>query len=306
MVAARALPVLVALAATLLAAAVARAEIPLSAPLGADRAVAVVVCLDTSEYGTGWWVDESHIVTAAHVVNWGNCRNVIVMRGSWRSEAVILTATDRSSGDVAVLEVAHPLPGHPVLPLCADEPEPPFTVYIIGYPSELLQLTGTLQRLSELPRIHTATVSWYDPVRRIYEIGRTDTGNSGGPVVTPNGCVVAIVSFALRGGATELFFGSSVYWVKLALRQAGVRWQEMQAAVIDIGEIQNQVASIKAGVSEALGKATSSAATPSLEERVERLYDFLYSLYIRDPAFFAIVAVLPILGLAALASLARR
>ncbi len=297
-------PALLVVLAAILAAQALAQEVPLSAPLHADRATVVVVCVDRGEYGTGWWVDYNHIVTASHVVAWGSCQQVLVLRGGWQSPASILVATDRSHGDVAVLEVANPLPDHPSLPLCANEPEPPFLVYIIGYPSELLQLTGSLQRLSELPRIHTATVSWYDPVKHLYEIGRTDTGNSGGPVVTANGCVVAIVSFALRGGATELFFGSSVYWVKQALREAGVRWQEMQAATLDIGEAAAAAQRAVNASAEALAQVKSGQA--SLQEKVEEVYDFLYSLYLRDPLFFVIIVMLPFLGLAAVASLIRR
>ncbi len=219
--------------------------------------------------------------------------------GGWESPASILAATGRREGDVAVLEVENPPPGHPSLPLCSDEPEPPFIAYIIGYPSELLQLTGSLQRLSMMPRVYASTVSWFDPVRHLYEIGRTDTGNSGGPVVTTNGCVVAIVSFALRGGASELFFDSSVYWVKLALRRAGVAWREEQAAVVDVGELPRMQGRLQSVVSSIAEKVSSPAS------RLEDWYWRLYSLYSADPVFFTLMLFAPILGLAAVASLLR-
>ena len=261
------------------AAAVAQ-PIPLQAPSFIYESVVVVVC--DSNYGTGWWVSNDIVVTASHVVNWGRgCSRLLVMRGPWQSSAEVLVATDRMHGDIAVLRVHSPPPGHPVLPLAASEPEPPFIVYIVGYPMELLQVVGNdIRRLSSITRVHVSTVSWFDPVRHIYEIGRTDQGNSGGPVLAPNGAVVATVNFALRGGATELFFGSSVYWIKYALRQAGVRWQELQAATYNVAE--------PPGINWTYLRQLEERQK-GLEEIVYALLDRLYTLYSADPLFFVLL-----------------
>ena len=271
-------------------------QIPLQAPSFITAATVVVIC--DNSYGTGWWVSDDIVVTASHVVNWGRgCSRLLVMRGPWQSGAEILVATDRMHGDVAILRVYNPPPGHPVLPLATSEPRPPFLVYIVGYPMELLQVVGNdIRRLSAIPRVHVAVVSWFDPRTHLYEIGRTDAGNSGGPVIAPNGAVVGIVNFALRGAATELFFGSSVYWIKYALRQAGVQWQELQAATYNVAE--------PPGINWTYLRQLEERQK-GLEEIVYALLDRLYALYSMDPLFFALLAIIGLGVLYAVVRLVR-
>lgn len=272
--------------------------LPLRAPDFIYDSVVVVVCDDS--YGTGWWVGQDIIVTASHVVNWGQgCSDLRVLRAPWSSTAEIIVATDRQHGDVAVLRVHNPKPGHPVLPLAATEPKrPPFAAYIVGYPLELLRVVGNnMARLSSLPRVYPTIVSWFDPRTHIYEIGRTDAGNSGGPVVSPNGAVVGIVNFALPGAATELFFGSSIYWVKYALRQAGVTWQELQAA--EVNPITQDV-----NVTEQL--AWLEQRQKGLEEELYSTFEKMYSIYSMDPKFFVILVATIFGGLSLVVYALRR
>ncbi len=190
-----------------------------------DWLKSTVVVVYQSQYGTGWWVNPSYIVTAAHVVNYQSNVAVTIVRGSIRLSGTVVAADQQR--DVAVIQVANSdkIAKH-VLRLARQLPDYGETIYTIGYPSELLQIMGSVEKMSENPRVLSSALTWRDPYSHIFEIGGiTDAGNSGGPVLDSSGNVIGLVSFALEGKAGTLYFASDVENIKAVLSQAGVSYE---------------------------------------------------------------------------------
>ena len=172
--------------------------------------VVVVYCQHTlsgrPEYGTGWFVDHSHVITANHVV--ASCvGNPLLIRAPWASNASVV-AYD-SELDIALLQVDNPPSWASGLPLSyslaiGDD------VYVIGYPIQLYEETGhSIEDMSKIPRVQKASVTWINPDKKVFEFSPgTDAGNSGGPIVSvKNGGVVGIVIYARSGVVSEGFYG---------------------------------------------------------------------------------------------------
>ncbi|NPA97062.1 MAG: trypsin-like peptidase domain-containing protein [Crenarchaeota archaeon] len=171
-----------------------------------DKSVLIVRLGD--QYGTGWWVSKHWIVTAAHVVNWKSGIAVGLLHGSWSAQGVVKYVDKQH--DVAAIYVPSGAPSWAkTLPLCSSVRKGE-QIIVLGYPFELIQLTGNLVEASANPRASFGWVDWVDYSRHIFEIGaRTDAGNSGGPVLDYNHlCVVGIVSFALRGEVANMYYGT--------------------------------------------------------------------------------------------------
>ncbi len=169
---------------------------------GWDNGVAIVTA--NGLYGTGWWVDRNVIVTAGHVVEYQVRRVVTVIHGNFETTGTVIKVDRRR--DVAIIRTESMPPNAHIFPL-AHELRKTETIYVIGYPFELLQLEHNIAKLTENPRIAEGTIAWIDTDNGIAEItAHTDAGNSGGPVVNQNGEVVGLVSFALIGRASTLYF----------------------------------------------------------------------------------------------------
>ena len=178
-------------------------------PLDADEwAKGVVVVVYGSQYGTGFWINPSHIATAAHVVGYNPHAQVSVIRGEASAQGIVV-ALD-SNADVAVIQVSNAdrFSDKYIFKIARNLPEVGSTIYVIGYPSELLQIMGSIESMSENPRVLRSSLTW--AASGLLELGGiTDAGNSGGPVVDSNGNVIGLVSFALVGEAGTLYFATS-------------------------------------------------------------------------------------------------
>ena len=165
--------------------------------------VVVVIC--GKGYGTGWFIDHSHVITANHVVE--SCSNPVLLRDPWSSNATVI-ARDPNL-DVALLEVRDPPSWAEGLPLSysvsiGDD------VYVVGYPIQLYQeVNESYADMSRVPRVQKASVTWINPDKKVFEFSPgTDAGNSGGPIIsTSNGGVVGIVVYARSGVVSEGFYG---------------------------------------------------------------------------------------------------
>lgn len=172
-----------------------------------DRAynsVVVVACPDG--YGTGWFINDHEVVTAAHVVQ--SCiDNVTVLRDPYTSKAVVEHIDPDT--DLAVLRVVTPRPpGLTDIPLAKSIYQGQ-DIIVIGYPVELYQETGQdIIAMSKQPRVAYGSIAWLHMDGRTAELdARVDAGNSGGPVIdAKNGGIVGIVDYARPGVAGTGYF----------------------------------------------------------------------------------------------------
>jgi len=156
--------------------------------IAADRTgvarIAVTSC-QSAGAGTGFLVDDTHIVTAAHVIV-GAAGITIGVNGQ------VVTATVEGinvAEDVALLKIDQPVTGHH-FEFAAEDPPEGTEVSVLGYPlgENFASDSGHISGLNRQ----------YSPVfNGIGHITQTDTaingGNSGGPLVTMDGKVVGIV-----------------------------------------------------------------------------------------------------------------
>ena len=183
----------------------------------------VVVVLYGTQYGTGWWINDYDLVTAAHVVNYQSHITVTIMHGDYVSKATVIYV-DRIH-DVAILRAASRPTEQHIFKLSMKGPEKGDTIFVIGYPFELYKIVGDLQKMSADPRVTQGIVAWTYPDKQLFEFSAaTDAGNSGGPIVDAYGNVVGLVSFAMTGEAATMYYGSSVEAIKDACRAAGVQY----------------------------------------------------------------------------------
>lgn len=186
---------------------------------------AVLIVLHGVEYGTGWWVAPGTVVTAAHVVGYDPQAEVVLVKGEWRGFGRVVYVDKEK--DVAVIRVDGE-PGDAIYLKVCDGLVKGQQIIVVGYPLEVLQLTGSVEAASVSPRAAFGEISWVDPTRPwLAEIHVTvDAGNSGGPVVDADKlCVVGIVSFALPGKVANMYYITGVDALVQALRQAGVEFQ---------------------------------------------------------------------------------
>ncbi len=163
----------------------------------------VVVC--NGLVGTGWWVSQHHVVTAGHVV--GRAETCMVVKGSWSAQATVV-AFEQPPRDLAVLQVQGDPPPHPVFPVSDKLPEVGDPAYVIGFPAAVWQLLGTPQAVSTDPRVLSFEIPWVGSASGVdlIEIGWTQPGNSGGPVVGEDGRVIGVVTMALSPSNTTQIY----------------------------------------------------------------------------------------------------
>jgi len=205
----------------------------------------VVIVVYGNQYGTGFWINSQYIATAAHVVNFNPSAVVTIIRGSVRSQGRVV-ALDRQT-DVAIIYVqnADRFTNKHIFPLARWMPPPTSTIYVIGYPAELLQVLGSLEALSEHPRVLESHLTWAS--NGLIELGGiTDAGNSGGPVVDASGAVIGIVSFALRGEAGTLYFATSVANLKRLCRGHHIAYIEQNSFAALPAALENNPAAVAA------------------------------------------------------------
>jgi S1-C subfamily serine protease len=136
------------------------------------------------------------VVTNAHVVA-GQRDTRVLVRGhapGARAQALLFD----SHNDIAVLHV--PGLGAPVLPLATD-PQPGLSAAILGFP-ENGPYDVRAGRLGQTREVITQDAYGRGPVRRSIASlrGAVRSGNSGGPMVSRDGRVVATVFAATTSG----------------------------------------------------------------------------------------------------------
>ncbi|WP_104088274.1 S1C family serine protease [Arthrobacter sp. GMC3] len=152
--------------------------------------IAVTGC-DSAGVGTGFLVDQRHVVTAAHVPEGAAGITVGVFGQVVTATIVGLNATE----DVALLETDQPLMGH-TFEFATEDPPAATEVGVLGYPLGE-NFTFNAGRISGLDRQNLPGSNGQG------HFIQTDTpinpGNSGGPLVTIDGKVVGIVN-SIRTG----------------------------------------------------------------------------------------------------------
>ena len=195
-----------------------------SIPGMADWKDGVVVIVYGQQYGTGFWVNDEYVVTAAHVVGYNLHDVAAVIKGDWRSDALVVYVNEKT--DVAILKVRNPTMLHYTFKI-ASKTVAKKDIYVVGYPYEIVQLSGDLEAASTTPRVAKGFSAWHRPELYLLEFqATTDAGNSGGPVVYSNGAVVGVVSFALAGKVGVLYFATTAEALKHDLKLAGVSFEE--------------------------------------------------------------------------------
>ena len=242
-----------------LAAILTAAELqPLSSFPNPSWADGVVVVICGNSYGTGWWVSDLHVVTAAHVV--GSYDSCTVLRGGVESKASVIASNQ--SLDAAVLAVSDPskFSNKHVFRLRPDGPTIGEDAYVIGYPAELLQIYGSVSEMSTNPRIFYFKVPWYDGSIGLLEIGYTDKGNSGGPVVDSNGNAIGLVSFALKTGVQYLFFATSSEKLVVWLQDNNIDVDEAEPVDISDSSVETMLTATAGSVALAASLVAVGAA----------------------------------------------
>ncbi len=161
-----------------------------------------VVLVRTDEGGgTGFVFDDGHVVTNQHVVGSADAVDVRFRGNEWRSGEVV--GTDAFT-DLAAIEVPDRPSAATPLPFADEEPEVGQEVVVIGNPYGL-DGTATTGIVSGVSRSIPSPVGY-----RIPDAVQTDAavnpGNSGGPIVSLDGRVVAVVN---SGGGENVAFGIS-------------------------------------------------------------------------------------------------
>ncbi|MCG1003847.1 MULTISPECIES: S1C family serine protease [Halobacterium] len=160
----------------------------------------VLVRADGSQ-GTGFVYDETHVVTNAHVVGRADDAAIRFSEGDWSTGSVV--GTDPHS-DLAVVEVdSVPEPATP-LPFADSEPVVGQEVVAIGNPYNL-NGSATTGVVSGLDRLIPSPTGYRIP-DAIQTDAAVNPGNSGGPLMSLDGSVLAVIN---SGGGENIAFGIS-------------------------------------------------------------------------------------------------
>ncbi len=165
--------------------------------------------------GSGFFVSQHDVVTAAHVVAGERDTRVQIprRRGSFRADVVAFDPR----ADVAVLRVSGAAAQAPLR--LRPAPKPGRAVAILGYP-ENGPLTATPGRIGDTTTLLSRDAYGRGPVLRTITVvsGRVRHGNSGGPAVDSDG-VVQTMLFAARIGS-PVGYGVPTQLIVAAARSA--------------------------------------------------------------------------------------
>ena len=224
-----------------------------------DKAVFIV--LYNTQYGTGWWVNqEGYAVTAAHVVGYSSGVAAQGIKGELKFSCNVIDVNNEY--DLALLKCNHQPEVY--LPIDIDY-EKGDEVITLGYPMELLQLTGSLELASTQPRASFGEIAWIHPSKPwLVEVTSvTDAGNSGGPVIdVASGGVVGVVSFALTGKAATLYYATGSLALKDFLDENNIQYEEAGAPAAAIAA--GAAAAGAPGLALALGAGALAVAIAAI------------------------------------------
>lgn len=182
--------------------------------------------------GTGWAVSaDGHFVTNAHVVE-GAEKIYIGFREGNPKRARVVAIDSRT--DLAVLKIAKPDRRYTPMPLSIARAVPNGTaITVIGYP---LAFT-----LGDDPRVTDGIISaqsGYEKDVTRYQISAPiQPGNSGGPVIGPDGRVAAVVVSGLRGNTQNVNFAIKMAYLRTLLDGAGVGYNTAANASMSPAQI---------------------------------------------------------------------
>jgi S1-C subfamily serine protease len=167
-----------------------------------EETIDSVVLVDPSRgQGTGFVYDDSHVVTNAHVAGDAETADVRFSSGEWRTGAVV--GTDAHS-DLAVIELDELPAGATPLPFADAPARVGQEVVVIGNP---FGLGGTVTTgiVSGVNRSIPSPAGFSIP-DAIQTDAAVNPGNSGGPMVSLDGEVLAVIN---SGGGDNIAFGIS-------------------------------------------------------------------------------------------------
>jgi S1-C subfamily serine protease len=176
----------------------------------------VVLIESATGQGTGFVYDDRHLVTNAHVVGTADSAQVRFRDGEWRNGRVV--GSDPYS-DLAAIRIGN-RPGYAgPLPLIDGEPVVGQEVVVIGNP---FGLSGTVTAgiVSGINRSIPGPTGYSIP-DAIQTDAAVNPGNSGGPIVSLEGQVIAVIN---SGAGDNVAFGISAPLVRRvipALIEAG-------------------------------------------------------------------------------------
>ena len=167
-----------------------------------EETIASVVLVQTDRgSGTGFMTDDTHVVTNAHVVGEASETEIRFSEGQWTTGEVI--GTDRHS-DLATIAVETGPESATPLPFTDSEIAVGLDVIAIGNPFEF-DGSATAGIVSGVDRSIPSPTGFTIP-DAIQTDAAVNPGNSGGPLMSLDGEVVAVIN---SGGGDNLGFGIS-------------------------------------------------------------------------------------------------
>jgi len=194
----------------------------------AELGVVVVLVKDAAgkpvSQGSGFFIDERHVITNRHVIEDGAQAEVKLKNG--RSYAVVGIVAEDTDNDLVLLRINIPRDaGHRPLPVNTAEPRKGEEVYVLGAPRGL-EFSVSRGIVSAIRAMRGMTSD-----RVVQTDASISPGNSGGPLINAAGEVVGVASF-IRTDGENLGFAQGA-WHVAALRAGGMQtlaqWQNGRA-----------------------------------------------------------------------------
>lgn len=138
--------------------------------------------------GTGFYINDYHIVTSKHVVQ--NCVNIAV-RGDEIKPHIVELFNQYENADLALLKSQMKPRSTPYLRKNFDSVKVGDRISTIGYPLDAAQTGKYVAKSEEVTAIKDDEISGYKSIEFTNKI---DHGNSGGPILDGNSNIIGIVT----------------------------------------------------------------------------------------------------------------